>query len=360
MRVASQVALPDVLDELAAAAVELIDAERAFVVLVDGDELRVAASAGDHPHKARPSMSVVRRALQLGRDVVVTDIEERADLRQADSVMAMDLRAVLCVPLFDAGAAAGALYLDSREQPLGGLGDAVALIRSLASHASVAVSHARLTAEVRRQVDRASEVAHDLRNPLSGVLMVVEDAAEGERFAASDARLAVDALRHALELVESTLSSDPPPKVAFPWDQAVARWASTLEPQARAAGVRLVVEVEGSGSVTGRPAELRRVLANLVGNALKYTPRGGRVVVRTISEPYRLGVVVDDEGPGIPEHELDRVFELGVQGSGAAPGHGLGLAISRRICHEHGGEVSAATWSGGTRFTMWLPRAPRS
>lgn len=357
VRVATQGALEDVLTELAAAAVELVDAQRAFVVLVNGDELQVCAAAGDDTEETRPSMSVVERALTLGRDVVVTDIEERADLRQAASVAAMDLRAAVCVPLFDGGTAVGALYLDSREQRVGRLGEEVALVRSLASHASVAVSHARLTAEVQRQVTRAREVAHDLRNPLSGVLMMVEDLVEGMVVDSGEAKLAADALRHALELVEGTLSAHAPPAVTFPWDRAVKDWVRALEPQARAAGVLVDADTSVGGRVTGRPSELRRALTNLVANAIKYSPVGGRIVVRTESEADRIGLAVEDEGPGIPDGEWERVFEIGVQGPRAQPGHGLGLAIARRICREHGGDVFARRRSPvGSRFTLWLPR----
>lgn len=358
VRVATQVALEDVLTELAAAAVELVDAQRAFVVLADDPDLRVAASAGDDLESTGPSMSVVRRVLELGRDVVIPDIEERADLRGASSVRAMKLRAVVCVPLFDAGTAVGALYLDSRGHSPSAISDAVALIRSLASHASVAVSHARLTAEVEHRITSAREIAHDVRNPLSGVLMLIDDVREGGTMDPHDATLAGDALRHALEMVSSTLTAETAPTTTFLWDDAVESWVRSLEPLARSAGVELRVQASVGGRVTGRPRELRRVLVNVVANALKYSPEGGRVNVVTVSEPGRLGLAVEDDGPGIPREVLERVFEAGVQGPRALPGHGLGLAIARRICREHGGDVLAEIRTPrGSRFTLWLPRA---
>ncbi|MEO0606395.1 MAG: ATP-binding protein, partial [Myxococcota bacterium] len=81
-------------------------------------------------------------------------------------------------------------------------------------------------------------------------------------------------------------------------------------------------------------------------------------VVTTSSERLRVGVVIEDEGPGIPEEVLEQVFEIGVQGPDAQPGHGLGLAIARRFCREHGGDVTAERRaSSGSRFALWLPRA---
>ena len=141
MWVAGQRRLPDVLDALATAAVDLIGGERAFVILVrDGREEVVARSGtGDHP----PAMSVVRRCIALEREVVASDIDERGDLREATSVVAMDIRAVMCVPLLDLDEVAGVLYVDSHHQPIRSLSEVVSMLRALAAHATLALRNAR-------------------------------------------------------------------------------------------------------------------------------------------------------------------------------------------------------------------------
>ena len=168
----------------------------------------------------------------------------------------------------------------------------------------------------------------------------------------------VDAARHALELVQGMLQGAvPTAPVAFAWNTAVLLWCRALLPQARRCQVRLVVDTSIHGTVHGRTGELRRVVENLVSNAIKYTPPGQVVSVRTVADVDRVGVAIEDAGPGIPEDLLPRVFEPGVQGVGAKPGYGLGLSIVQRICREHGGQASVENTQHGSRFVAWFPRA---
>lgn len=359
--VALHTELDVVLGELAVAAVELVDAERALVLLMDQGEPRVVASHGSNVERP-PSMSVVERALALGREVVVTDVEERADLRAAESVVALHLRAVYCLPLVVDGVALGALYLDSREQSASVLHGATALLRALAAHGSIALRNARLTEEIRAQADHVRELAHDLRNPLTGISLLASDVlATGALIGRSDAELVLDAASTALVLVERTLGDHAEEPIAFGLADAVRRWTGPFARQARAIGVTLAVDLEPSVVIVARPTDIRRVFDNLIGNALKYTPGGGTVRVRTIGEPDRVGIEVADTGPGVPVDAIPHLFESGFQAPGALPGSGLGLAIVHRLVTRHGGSVRVANRAGGgARFTVWLPRSERA
>jgi signal transduction histidine kinase len=112
--------------------------------------------------------------------------------------------------------------------------------------------------------------------------------------------------------------------------------------------------------------KMGQVLTNVFGNALKFSPRGGQITIEAISDPERVTISVADQGPGIPEAELEAIFDPFVQGSrarrgGQAKGTGLGLAIARGIVREHGGELSASTNPGGgalftARFPATLPK----
>ncbi|MEN0063887.1 MAG: ATP-binding protein [Myxococcota bacterium] len=357
VRVCSQTSLDEVLDELAQASLELIEAQRSFVMLLEGSNLRIRARAGDPSGEARPAESIVRRALSLGREIVVTDLEERADLNRAASVVAMDLKAVMCAPLFVDGVVEGVLYLDSRQQPIATLGEALALVRCLAAHGSVSLRNARLTDGVRMQARLAREVAHDLRNPLSGVLMLLEDLAEGEIIESHEANRAAADVRHALALVEATLHARQAPPEVFPFAPAVRTWTRSLLPQARAASVELAVEDDGgNGQVLARATELRRAIGNVLGNAIKFSPPQGTVRVSLFGDAARVGVRIDDEGPGISDVDAEKIFQVGVQVKGTEGGHGLGLHIARRICREHGGDISVRRLDQGTRFELWFPR----
>jgi signal transduction histidine kinase len=105
-------------------------------------------------------------------------------------------------------------------------------------------------------------------------------------------------------------------------------------------------------------AQIRQALANLIDNALRHTPRGGRVVVETrwVGDVARLSVA--DTGPGLDPAEVERVFERFYSRAGEGGGTGLGLPLARAIARAHGGDVSAAS-PGGALFTLELP-APSS
>ena len=143
----------------------------------------------------------------------------------------------------------------------------------------------------------------------------------------------------------------------FPWKPAVEQWVASFGPQAKAASVRLcIAAAQGDGSVRGRPADLRRAVANMLGNALKYSPEGDVVTITPFAHGHEVGVWIDDHGPGLAAEDLERVFEAGVQAPDARPGQGLGLHIARRICREHGGDVCARPRPQGARFEIRLPR----
>lgn len=114
-------------------------------------------------------------------------------------------------------------------------------------------------------------------------------------------------------------------------------------------------------------ARITQVLVNLLSNAIKFSPHGARIYIdfiksaRLDNDSPAIGLTVRDEGPGIPEQDLDHIFDTFTQSKQAhtATGTGLGLAISRQIMFDHGGSISARNYpSGGAIFTLLLPTAP--
>ncbi len=135
--------------------------------------------------------------------------------------------------------------------------------------------------------------------------------------------------------------------------------------QVLAGGVQLTIGDIDQAMVLGDPDRLRQLLLNLVSNALKYTPEGGRVTLglTCINDWARL--VVSDTGIGIPPGELPFVFErfyrVDKARSRAQGGSGLGLAIAQRIAQMHGGRIEASSdgqAGRGSTFCVWLPLAP--
>ena len=139
----------------------------------------------------------------------------------------------------------------------------------------------------------------------------------------------------------------------------ITRHATELyEEVAEAGEVSLTIETRGTVPIVGDPTRLRQAVANLVDNAIKYTPAGGRVVVEAELIDGRAVMRTTDNGPGVPAEEQSRIWErlYRCDQSRTASGLGLGLSMVRAIMHAHGGEVSVHNApTGGAVFELSLP-----
>jgi signal transduction histidine kinase len=107
----------------------------------------------------------------------------------------------------------------------------------------------------------------------------------------------------------------------------------------------------------GDEDRLVQVVVNLLANAVRFTPAGGRVIVRVVDTAQECEIQVEDTGVGIPAAELPHIFEAYRQAHLGKGGTGLGLAIVRGLVQAHGGRVTAESQAGkGSRFTVLLPR----
>ena len=122
-------------------------------------------------------------------------------------------------------------------------------------------------------------------------------------------------------------------------------------------GVALQTHIAEGTVAAGDADRLEQLLTNLLDNALKHTPRGGRISITAESaQPGLLALAVADSGPGIRENELPHVFERFYTSHGGTGGTGLGLAIAREIARAHGGDISVtSTRAVGSTFTVTLP-----
>ncbi|MDR6676166.1 ATP-binding protein [Pseudomonas oryzihabitans] len=128
-----------------------------------------------------------------------------------------------------------------------------------------------------------------------------------------------------------------------------------VEPFTQEQPPRVSLTGEVQGSLLGKPLALKRCIGNLLDNALKY---GYRAHLQVEDDGHTFVLHVDDEGPGVPEQELEQVFQPHVRLATDRHGYGLGLGIARNLAHAHGGEVELRNRrEGGLRVTLTLPRA---
>jgi signal transduction histidine kinase len=213
-------------------------------------------------------------------------------------------------------------------------------------------------------------LGHELRNPLSAMMMalqVIERRAPGgsrelEIVARQSSQLAriVDDL---LDVARVTSGKVTLHRVVLELSTVVARAVEALQPQAAKSGIALASSVAPGLAVLGDPIRLEQVLANVVGNALKYTPRGGHVSVSLERDGTEAVIRVRDDGAGIPPAQLRRVFDTFAQVDAtldrARGGLGLGLTVAKSLVGMHGGSIEASSEGvgKGSTFVIRLPLA---
>jgi signal transduction histidine kinase len=215
-------------------------------------------------------------------------------------------------------------------------------------------------------------VSHDLRTPLAAIRAMVEALEDGvvsdpETVARYHSTLRTEADRLAA-LVDDLfeLSRTQSGVLALHLERVsltdlVSDAIAGVAPVAAAKGVRLEGRVDGApAEVAVSTPEVLRALRNVLENAIRHTPADGSVMVEAGAAATDAYVSVVDTGGGIPESDLERIFEVGYQvdRSRTAGSSGLGLAIARGFVEAHQGQISAVNENGGTRFTVRLPRAP--
>lgn len=240
------------------------------------------------------------------------------------------------------------------------------------------VTSARLAALEERKSRFMRVAAHQLRSPLSAIKSLLS-VVLGSYEAVDEARR-LDLIRRAenrtglmLELLADLLSlsrlrdarqDEAPARDLVVVDEVVRKVIALYQPQSEAKRQAFDARLASdSAQVVGDADRLRDVFTNLVSNAVKYTPEGGRVTVHTtIDDHSRVVCEVADTGIGIPEedqkHLFEEFFRAGNAREFAQEGTGLGLSIVREIVEAHGGSIACESAQGqGTRFTVTLPLA---
>jgi signal transduction histidine kinase len=241
--------------------------------------------------------------------------------------------------------------------------------------ARLAESRARAQAVEASRRELVAWVSHDLRTPLSGIRVMVEALEDGvvddaetvaryyRTMRLETERLAklVDELFELSRIGAHALRLSPAPASLA---DLVSDALAGARPAAEAKAVRLSGRAVGSGpSVELSTPEFGRALRNLLDNAIRHTPAGGRVTIEAGYEDGAATVTVLDSCGGIPAEELERVFEVAYRGDAArgrdgGGGAGLGLAIARGLVEAQRGEIVVHNQGAGCAFTVRMPLGP--
>ncbi|WP_433405800.1 sensor histidine kinase [Streptomyces sp. CA-146814] len=303
------------------------------------------------------------------------------DLSPANTAKIAGAAALVLALTVGASVLAGARLV----RPLHALTGAAQRLRDGQEHASVPVSgddeigrlaaafndmsahRARLEEQRKAMV---SDVAHELRTPLSNIRGWLEAAQDGladpdPAFVSSLLEEAVQ-LQHIIDDLQDLAAADAgvlrlhpePVRVG----ELLSQVAAAHQARAETAGVTLTVEAGAATTVCADPVRLRQAVGNLVSNAVRHTPAGGTVTLRAYGEESGHLVVIEvaDTGSGIPADSLpyvfDRFWRAEKSRSRRTGGSGLGLAIVRKLAEAHGGTASATSTEGkGSAFTLRLP-----
>jgi signal transduction histidine kinase len=237
----------------------------------------------------------------------------------------------------------------------------------------------RLNHDINRMLDQIQQlmegvrnvsnaIAHDLRTPLGRIRSLLDEALRQDRnverlsTAANNAIRQIDDLTvvfdKLLQIAEAESGTRRQSFEPVALKEIVADVVEFYDAAAEAKGIRLTIGIEGEPTTLGDKDLLASATANLVDNALKYAGSDSIVRVRAVQDRNTVSIVVQDNGPGIPADEREKVMTRFYRGdhSRTLPGNGLGLPIVTSISHLHSGTFALEDASPGLRARIVLPR----
>jgi signal transduction histidine kinase len=338
-----------------------------------------------------PGEGIAGWVVDHGESLIVPDT--RIDSRHfsgVDDQIGLGVRTILSVPLRARQDVIGVIQVVDTNVDRFGPSD-LTLMEPLAATAAIAIENARLFAkeeqraaelaialEQQRELDRFKDqliqnISHELRTPLGLIQAYAQLLANGElgeleprqfepiAVIARRTKMLSKIVEDLTAILETEIEKSryQQVNVADLVNQLLVDFSVSVEK----AGITLEIQVEPDlPPVFGDPTHLNQVLDNLLGNALKFTPAGGSIMVSLAKRDKELVLDVCDNGVGIPDDQVERVFERFYQVDGSMSrrfgGAGLGLALVKEVVDAHGGKVYLeSVVDQGSKFTVTLPIA---
>ncbi len=364
----------------------LVPFDRMAIVLAEDGAARVIATAGDRAGDVMPPGTLLSLEQNLLADVTRDattvyreDMSERKYVEE-ERLVALGVRSRVVAPLL-VGARVVGLISVGRREPHSFEAHEIELVTLLGRLAASAIQNIRAYESERRTVeelrrlsalraDFVSLVSHELRSPMAAVIGAARtlqgrwrdlQPSQREAFLA----LIADETARLATLIGDVLDTSRIDAGTFGYTFSDVDLGCLVEESVATAAlaqdeVPIVAEIATVGPVRADPARLRQVIANLIDNAVKYSPADEAVAVQVLSSTSSVIVSVTDRGQGIAAEEQHVIFEkfgrASRTGSASKPSTGLGLYIARSIAEAHGGTLEVVSAPGrGATFTLRLP-----
>jgi GAF domain-containing protein len=375
----------------------LLDRIYVWAVSPEGEKLVNLAGAGFAEDESKQfegfaiplvEAGAMYRSLREGRPLVFDDenpLPPALYLKPQYLLKGLRTSRFLIIPMIARGETVGVFAGDNKPSGRPIARETVELLQTFASHAAVAIANARLfqTIEVKsRELEVASQhkseflanMSHELRTPLNAIIGFSEVLAEGMFGEVNEKqteylRDILESGQHLLSLINDILDLSKIEagrmeleRADFDLPSAIGNALTLVRERAGRRGIILGRTVDGRlGTIRGDERKVKQVLLNLLSNALKFTPEGGRIDVRAAVDENMVEVSVADTGVGIAPEDQEAIFEEFRQVGMAdkkVEGTGLGLALCRKFVELHGGRIWVKSQVGiGSTFTFTIPVA---
>ncbi len=379
--------LDELLETIMDEVIQLVSAERGFIVLIDKKTseltLKVARRLDEgifNEAQFKVSRGIVDEVFKSGEPILSMDAQTDPRFESRRSVMLYQIKSVLCVPLKVKGKIIGVVYVDNRMGSGLFSKDQLDLLIAFANQAALAIHNARLFAATvtLEELNRAknqliSQMAHELRTPLTSIQAFSELLLSGDvkgeeeqneflEIIDSESKRLNQIISDLLDISRLQIRKVKPEKEDINLTSLIMEVCNMLKVQAEKGGYEFKIDIPSDlPPVFADKKLLNRVMVNLISNAIKYSPAGGEITISAREDSDEILIFIQDEGIGISSHDIPHIFEqfYRVQRGRAVEvqGTGLGLAIVKSIIEAHQGKIWVDSELGkGSRFSFTLPK----